>query len=164
MDKSKKIRSEKFSEIMSIGKPGKDVKKGQYTLTIIKPFAVKNGFAGPIIALINEASFRIVAMKYIQLTLQQARAFYIIHKEKAFYDRLCKFMSSGPVVVAILEKENAVSSFRELIGSTNPAEANEGTLRKLFGNNIEANAVHGSDSDDNAEKEADFFFSKLERF
>ncbi len=164
MDKLKISGSEKLTDVMAIGKPSIDIKKGRYTLTIIKPFAVKNGYVGPILARINEAGFRIVAMKYVQLTLEQARAFYEVHKEKAFYNRLCKFMSSGPIVVAILEKENAVTSFRKLIGSTNPVKANKNTIRKLFGTNIEANAVHGSDYDENAEKEANFFFSKLERF
>ncbi len=164
MDTTKKPAKEKLSDAMAIGKPDMEVKKGKYTLTIIKPFAVKNGYVGPILAHINQACFRIVAMKYVQLTIDQARAFYEIHKDKAFYNKLCRFMSSGPIVVAILEKDDAVNSFRQLIGSTNPNEANVGTIRKLFGSNVQANAVHGSDSDENAEKEADFFFSKLERF
>ncbi len=138
--------------------------KGNITLTLIKPYAVKNGYAGHILARINEASFRIVAMKYIKLTKCQAEAFYAVHKGKNFYEKLVRFMSDGPLVVALLEKENAVESYRNLIGATDPKVAAEGTLRKLFGASIERNAVHGSDSDENAEWEANFFFTALERF
>jgi nucleoside-diphosphate kinase len=138
--------------------------KGNITLTLIKPYAVKNGYVGPILAHINNASFRIVAMKYIKLTECQAEEFYAMHKEKNFYKKLVKFMSSGPLVVALLEKENAVECYRNLIGATDPKQAAEGTLRKLFGASIEMNAVHGSDSDENAIREANFFFSSLERF
>ena len=137
---------------------------GNITLTMIKPYAVKNGYTGPILAKINEAGFRIMAMKYLQLTYDQACAFYKVHEGKNFYERLTKFMSSGPIVAAILEKENAVDDYRKLIGATDPKKAEEGTLRKLFGASIEMNAVHGSDSDENAKLEADFFFSILERF
>jgi nucleoside-diphosphate kinase len=137
---------------------------GNITLTLIKPYAVKNGYVGPILAHINNASFRIVAMKYIKLTECQAEEFYVIHKGKNFYKKLVKFMSSGPLVVALLEKENAVECYRKLIGATDPQQAAEGTLRKLFGASIEMNAVHGSDSDENAVREANFFFSSLERF
>jgi len=137
---------------------------GNKTLTIIKPYAVEHGYIGSILAKINEAGFRIAAMRYTHLNLKDAQAFYAIHQGKNFFDRLTTFMSSGPIVLAILEKENAVEDYRKLIGATNPLEAAEGTLRKLFGKNIEANAVHGSDSDENAEIESNFFFSKLERF
>lgn len=138
--------------------------KGNLTLTLIKPYAVKNGYVGPILARINEASFRIVAMKYIKLTRCQAEEFYAIHKGKSFYKKLVVFMSDGPLVVALLEKENAVDSYRKLIGATDPKLAAEGTLRKLFGASVERNAVHGSDSDENAIREANFFFSEMERF
>ncbi|MCK4677581.1 MAG: nucleoside-diphosphate kinase [Bacteroidales bacterium] len=134
------------------------------TLTMIKPLAVQKGFIGPILAKVNEAGFRIVAMKQMKLTVDQAKDFYAIHKERPFYNDLVAFMTSGPIVAAILEKENAVEAYRELIGSTNPAQATDGTVRKLYGTSIEANAVHGSDSDDNAVIESAFFFSKLERF
>ncbi len=137
---------------------------GTITLTMIKPYAVQNGYTGPILAKINEAGFRIMAMKYLQLTLNQAQAFYSVHEGKVFYEKLTRFMSAGPIVAAILEKENAVEDYRKLIGATDPKKADEGTLRKLFGASIEMNAVHGSDSDENAAQEADFFFSKLERF
>ncbi|MCK5839739.1 MAG: nucleoside-diphosphate kinase [Bacteroidales bacterium] len=137
---------------------------GNITLTMIKPLAVQKGFIGPILAKINEAGFRIVAMKQMKLTIDQAKAFYAIHKERPFYNDLVTFMTSGPIVAAILEKTNAVEAYRELIGSTNPAQAADGTVRKLYGTSIEANAVHGSDSDDNAIIEGAFFFSQLERF
>lgn len=138
--------------------------KGNITLTIIKPYAVEHGYVGHILSRINEASFRISAMKYIKLTKCQAEEFYAIHKGTNYFKKLIKFMSTGPMVVAILEKENAVASYRKLIGATDPNNADEGTLRKLFGRSIEQNAVHGSDSDENAIREANFFFSNLERF
>ncbi len=138
--------------------------KGNKTLTMIKPNAVENGFIGPILARINEAGFRIAAMKLTKLSLDQAKAFYKVHEGKPFYDGLVEFMSSGPIVAAILEKENAVEDYRHLIGATNPEKAERGTVRELFGTNVQANAVHGSDSDENAGIEADFFFAKLERF
>jgi nucleoside-diphosphate kinase len=138
--------------------------KGNITLTLIKPYAVQSGYIGPIMARINEGGFRIVAMKYLQLSPQQAASFYDMHREKPFFERLVRFMSSGPVVAAILEKENAVESYRRMIGATDPRAADEGTLRKLFGASVELNAVHGSDSDENASREAGFFFSELERF
>ena len=137
---------------------------GNKTFTIIKPIAVQNGYIGPILAKINEAGFRISAMKFIHLRVDDAKAFYNVHKERPFFEPLVSFMASGPIVIAILEKENAVEDYRKLIGSTNPAEAAEGTVRRLFGTNIQANAVHGSDSDETAEKECDFFFSFRERF
>jgi nucleoside-diphosphate kinase len=137
---------------------------GNRTLTMIKPTAVKKGFIGPILAMINNAGFKIIAMKYTRLSRQQAMDFYIVHKERPFYDDLVAFMSSGPIVAAILEKDNAVEDFRKLIGATNPENAEEGTVRKLYGTNLQENAVHGSDSDENAIIESDFHFSRLERF
>jgi nucleoside-diphosphate kinase len=137
---------------------------GNITLTMIKPYAVEHGYVGPILARINEAGFRIAAMKSIQLSPQQAEAFYEIHRGKPFFERLTKFMCNGPIIAAILEKENAVEDYRHLIGATDPTKAEEGTLRKLFGASIEQNAVHGSDTDENAIRECDFFFSQLERF
>lgn len=137
---------------------------GKITFTMIKPMAVKKGFTGPIMAKIAEGGFRIVAMKYTKISLDQAKEFYKVHKERPFYQELTEFMSSGPIVAAILEKENAVQAYRDYIGATNPAEAEEGTIRALYGTNLGMNAVHGSDSDENAIIESDFFFSKVERF
>ncbi|HNW99495.1 MAG TPA: nucleoside-diphosphate kinase [Bacteroidales bacterium] len=137
---------------------------GNKTFTIIKPFAVRHGYIGPILAKINDAGFRISAMKFIHLRIEEAKAFYAVHKERPFFEPLVSFMASGPIVVAILEKENAVEDYRKLIGATNPAEAAEGTIRKLFGTNLQANAVHGSDCDENAINECNFFFSQRERF
>ncbi|MFO7658242.1 MAG: nucleoside-diphosphate kinase [Bacteroidales bacterium] len=137
---------------------------GTKTLTIIKPGAVANEYIGPILAKINANGFHIAAMKLIMLTRKMAEKFYSVHIEKPFFEGLIGFMTSGPVVVAILEKENAVEEYRDLIGHTDPAKAREGTLRKLFAQSIEKNAVHGSDSDENANKECDFFFALSERF
>lgn len=137
---------------------------GNKTFTIIKPCAVKNGHIGPILQKISEGGFKISAMKFIHMRLEDARAFYAVHAQRPFYDSLTHFMSSGPIVVAVLEKENAVEDYRKLIGSTNPAEAAEGTIRKLYATSLEANAVHGSDCDENAEIECNFFFSQYERF
>ena len=137
---------------------------GKLTLTMIKPTAFKKNYAGPVLKMINEAGFSIKAMKLTRLTPYQARTFYAVHKGKPFYDSLVEFMSSGPIVAALLEKENAVEEFRSFIGATNPENADEGTVRKLYGTDLQQNAVHGSDSDENATVEADFFFSKLERF
>ncbi len=137
---------------------------GNITLTMIKPLAVKQGFIGPILARINEAGFRIIAMKYLRLSEDQAKAFYYVHRERPFYHDLVRSMTSGPIVAAILEKENAVEDYRVLIGPTDPSKAPEGSIRKKYGTSIEANAVHGSDSDENAIIESDFFFSRLERF
>ncbi|MDD5694593.1 MAG: nucleoside-diphosphate kinase [Bacteroidales bacterium] len=131
---------------------------------MIKPLAVKQGFIGPILAMINEAGFRIIAMKYMLLSEAQAKTFYIIHKDRPFYHDLVRSMTSGPIIAAILEKENAVEAYRALIGPTDPSKAPEGSIRKRYGTSIEANAVHGSDSDENAIIESDFFFSALERF
>jgi len=137
---------------------------GTITLTIIKPDAVANEYTGPILAKINNAGFHIAGLKLISLTENHARKFYAVHKERPFYDSLVKFMTSGPVVVAVLEKSNAVEDFRKLIGATDPAKAEENTIRKLYAESVERNAVHGSDSDENAVIECDFFFSQAERF
>ncbi|RYD56044.1 MAG: nucleoside-diphosphate kinase [Sphingobacteriales bacterium] len=134
------------------------------TFTMIKPDAVRAGNIGNILQMINEAGFRIVAMKYTYLSLEQAGTFYEVHKERPFYGELTQFMSGGPIVAAILEKDNAVADFRKLIGATNPAQAEEGTIRKKYAASVGENAVHGSDSDENAKIEGDFFFSGLERF
>jgi len=131
---------------------------------MIKPDAVQDKHIGAILDQIIKAGFKIVAMKYTKLTKDQAGAFYAVHKERPFYGELVDFMSSGPIVAAILEKDNAVSDFRKLIGATNPAEAEEGTIRKKFARSLGENAVHGSDSDENAKIEGDFFFSQLEQF
>ncbi|MBR9833534.1 nucleoside-diphosphate kinase [bacterium] len=134
------------------------------TFTMIKPDAVEKNYIGGILDKINAAGFRIVAMKYTKLSKEEAGEFYAVHKERPFYGELVDYMSNGPIVAAILEKENAVADFRTLIGATNPAEAAEGTIRKLYAESISANAVHGSDSDENAAIEGNFFFSSLERF
>ncbi|NBV13621.1 MAG: nucleoside-diphosphate kinase [Sphingobacteriia bacterium] len=135
---------------------------GNLTLTILKPDAVANGHTGKIIDHILQAGFRIKAMKLIQLDERTAGMFYDIHRERSFFKELVGFMISGPVVPMILEKENAVADFRELIGATDPAKAAPGTIRNLYARSIEANTVHGSDSDENALREAHFFFSDLE--
>ncbi len=137
---------------------------GNITLTMIKPDAVSRNYIGGILEMINKAGFRIAAMKYTRLTREQAMKFYEVHRERPFYESLVEFMSSGPIVVALLEKENAVTNFRGLIGATNPANATPGTIRANFARDVQQNAVHGSDSDENAIIESDFFFSKLERF
>jgi len=129
------------------------------TLTMIKPDAVRNGHIGAILNQITEAGFQISAMKLTQLSLADAEAFYSVHKERPFFGELVEFMTSGPIVAAILEKDNAVEDFRKLIGSTNPAEAAEGTIRARFATSIGENAVHGSDSDENAQIEGDFHFA-----
>jgi nucleoside-diphosphate kinase len=131
---------------------------------MIKPDAVANGHIGGILNMISEAGFRIVAMKMTQLSAAKAGEFYAVHKERPFYGELVEFMSSGHIVAAILEKENAVEDFRKLIGATNPANAEEGTIRKKYAESIGRNAVHGSDSNENAAIEGDFFFSGLEKF
>jgi len=134
------------------------------TFTMIKPDAVKNGHTGAILEKINAAGFRIVAMKKTQMTTRDAETFYGIHKERPFFGELVEFMTSGPIIAAILEKENAVLDFRTLIGATNPAEAAEGTIRKLYATSLGENAVHGSDSDENASIEGNFHFSGREMF
>ncbi|MEP6846731.1 MAG: nucleoside-diphosphate kinase [Panacibacter sp.] len=134
------------------------------TFTMIKPDATGKGYTGAILDQIIKAGFSIKAMKWLKLSEARAGAFYEIHKERPFYGELVEFMSSGPIVAAILEKENAVADFRKLIGATNPANAEEGTIRKKFAASVGENAVHGSDSNENALIEGDFFFSRLERF
>jgi nucleoside-diphosphate kinase len=134
------------------------------TFTMIKPDATSKGYTGAILDQIIKAGFSVKAMKWIHLSAAQAGAFYEVHKERPFYQELVDFMSSGPIVVAVLEKDNAVADFRTLIGATNPAQAEEGTIRKKFAASIGENAVHGSDSDENAAIEGNFFFSGLERF
>ena len=131
---------------------------------MVKPDAVEAGNIGGILNMIEEAGFKIVAMKYVKLTADIAGKFYEVHSERPFYGELCEYMSSGPIVAAILEKDNAVADFRKLIGATNPADAEEGTIRKKYATSISANAVHGSDSDENAAIEGSFFFSQFERF
>jgi nucleoside-diphosphate kinase len=137
---------------------------GKRTFTMIKPSAVKSGFTGKILDMFEEAGFRMISMKYTQLTQEQAAAFYEVHKERSFYPDLVAFMSSGPIVAAILEKENAVEDFRKLIGPTDPSKADKGSVRQRYGSNVQENAVHGSDSDENALKEGNFFFSALDQF
>jgi len=134
------------------------------TFTMIKPDAFADGHTGAIIKMIEEAGFKIISMKLTKLTAERAGQFYEVHKGKPFFESLCKYMSSGPIVAMILEKENAVADYRKLIGATNPANAEEGTIRKLFAKSLEANAVHGADSDENAEIEGNFFFSRMEKF
>jgi nucleoside-diphosphate kinase len=134
------------------------------TFTMLKPDAVEAGNTGAILEKINGAGFRIVAMVQTQLSKKDAEQFYAVHSERPFYGELVDYMTSGPIVAAILEKENAVADFRTLIGSTNPAEAAEGTIRKLYAKSIAANAIHGSDSDENAEIEGNFFFSQRVRY
>src|SRR5688572_20388480 len=136
---------------------------GNRTLTMIKPDAMKKGFAGAILDMIIKAGFRVVAMKQTKLSSEKAGEFYAIHKERPFYGELVAFMSSGPIIAAILEKDNAVTSFRTLIGATDPAKAEANTIRKLYATSLGENAVHGSDSDENAKIEGDFSFSGLER-
>ncbi|MEO0898899.1 MAG: nucleoside-diphosphate kinase [Bacteroidota bacterium] len=135
---------------------------GNRTLTIIKPDAVSKGYTGKIIAQIMEAGFAVKAMKLMHLTEKEAGVFYEVHKERPFYGELVAFMSSGPCVPMILEKDNAVADFRKLIGATNPAEAEAGTIRALYAENVGKNAVHGSDSDENALIEGNFFFNITE--
>jgi nucleoside-diphosphate kinase len=134
------------------------------TFTMVKPDAVASGHTGSIIKHIEAAGFKIIAMKLTKLSAEKAGEFYAVHKERPFYGELVEFMSSGPIVAAILEKENAVEDFRKLIGATNPANAEEGTIRKKYAASVGENAVHGSDSNENAAIEGDFFFSKLEQF
>ena len=134
------------------------------TFTMLKPDAVKNGHIGAILEKITASGFRIVAMKLTQMTKADAEEFYGIHKERPFFGELVEYMTSGPIVAAVLEKENAVEDFRTLIGATNPAEAAEGTIRKMYAKSIGENAVHGSDSNENAAIEGTFHFSGREMF
>lgn len=133
------------------------------TLVIIKPDAVKKKVIGKIIERFEEENFRIVNMKMLHLRKEDAMRFYRVHENKPFYSSLCEFMSSGPVVIMILEGEMAVQRVREIMGATDPLKAEKGTIRNLFGTDVEKNAIHGSDSEENAEKEIDFFFSKMEQ-
>jgi len=137
---------------------------GQHTFTIIKPKAVENGYIGPILNKISEAGFKIAALKMLHLTRGEAERFYEVHLGRPFYDDLVEFMISGPIVVAVLDKEDAVEQYRKLIGTTDPETAEDGTIRKMYATTMRANAVHGSDSDENAEAEASFFFPSSERF
>ena len=132
---------------------------GTITFTMIKPTAMANGNMGKIIDQIIAGGFKIKALRYTKLTREEAMQFYAVHKDRPFYNDLTRFMSSGPIVAAVLEKDNAVQSYRDYIDATNPSEAAEGTIRKLYGTDIQANAVHGSDSDENAVLESNFFFS-----
>ena len=142
----------------------KIINMSQYTFTMIKPEAVESGFSGSILSKIENAGFRIVALKKTKLTKERAGEFYSVHKERPFYSELVNYMSSGPILAAILEKDNAVLDFRKLIGSTDPYEAEEGTIRAEFAESKAKNAVHGSDSNENAKIECDFHFSDSERF
>tara|TARA_B100000579_G_C22382958_1_gene643663 strand:+ start:173 stop:586 length:414 start_codon:yes stop_codon:yes gene_type:complete len=135
------------------------MKNTNRTFTMIKPDAMSNGHMGSILKHIETAGFKIIAMKLTKLSVDEAKEFYIIHKERPFFNDLITYITSGPIVAAILEKDNAVEDFRELIGNTNPQEAKEGTIRKIYAKSIDANAIHGSDSDENAKIEGKFHFS-----
>lgn len=137
---------------------------GTITFTMIKPDAVANGHTGKIIDHVIQKGFKIVAMKYTRLSAEKAGEFYAIHRERSFFGELVGFMTSGPIVAIVLEKENAVADFRTVIGATDPTKAEAGTIRNLYAKSIDANAVHGSDSDENAAIEASFFFNGFERF
>mgnify|MGYP003347542306 FL=1 len=137
---------------------------GNLTFTMIKPDAVGSNYIGPILEQITAAGFRIVAMKLLKLSKEEAGRFYAVHKDRPFYEELTNYMSSGPIVAAVLQKDQAVGEFRKLIGATDPSKAEAGTIRQRFAKSIAANAVHGSDSDENALLESAFFFSELERF
>ncbi len=135
-----------------------------FTFSIIKPNAVRTGKTGPILAMINENGFEIAAMRMVKLTVLQAESFYAVHRGKSFFEGLVEFMTSGPVVVMILRHEDAVDQFRKLIGATDPAKAEPGTIRRTFAVSVQMNAVHGSDSPENAMRESNFFFSEIEKF
>jgi len=135
-----------------------------YTFAMIKPQACRRNHVGPILAMINQAGFRISAIRSTKLTRDEAEKFYEVHRGKPFYEGLVEFMSSGPIVALLLEKENAIEDFRKLIGNTDPAKAEEGTIRKMFAESVQRNAIHGSDSVENAAREADFFFNQRERY
>jgi nucleoside-diphosphate kinase len=137
---------------------------GNFTFSIIKPNAVRTGKTGPILSMINESGFEISAIRMVKMTLQQAESFYEVHRGKPFFEGLIEFMTSGPVVVMVLKHENAVEEFRKLIGATDPARAEPGTIRKIFAVSVQMNAVHGSDSDENAAREAGFFFAGTDMF
>jgi len=140
------------------------MKSGEFTFTMIKPTAVKLGKLVPILHEIDEAGFSVIAMKMTRLSRAQAERFYEVHKDRPFYEELVFFMCSGPILAVVLQKENAVSEFRNLIGNTNPIDAKDGTIRKKFAKSLQENAIHGSDSDENALLEANFFFSQFEIF
>lgn len=137
---------------------------GNITFTIVKPDAVKSGYIGEILAAMNKGGFSISGMKMLQLNKSEAEAFYGVHRERPFFNDLVEFMTSGPIVVAVLKKDNAVEDFRKLIGATDPSKAAEGTIRKRFAHSLQENAVHGSDSDENAAIEGAFFFATSDRF
>ncbi len=137
---------------------------GNITFTMIKPEAVSDRYTGAITEKIEAAGFEIIAMKMTLLSKERAGEFYMVHKDRPFYSSLCDYMSSGKIIAMVLKKDNAVEDFRKLIGATDPAKAEEGTIRKLFAKSLQSNAVHGSDSDENAKIEAGFFFSDLELF
>lgn len=141
-----------------------DTMHTEFTFSIIKPDAVRTGKTGPILAMINEAGFDIAAIRMVRMSLPQAEGFYSVHKGKPFFESLIEFMISGPAVVMILKHNNAVDDFRKLIGATDPNKAEPGTIRKIFAVSVQMNAIHGSDSKENAIKEANFFFSEVERF
>ena len=152
------------NKMMEKFKMEREAKIGNITFTMIKPEAVAANNIGGILKMIEDGGFRIVAMKKLQLSKDRAGKFYDIHKERPFYDELVSYMSGGPIIAAILQKDNAVADFRALIGATNPSDAADGTIRKIYAKSIAENAVHGSDSDANAEIEANFHFSIEERF
>ena len=135
-----------------------------YTFAMIKPSACRKNHVGPILAMINQAGFRISAIRSTKLTTEEAERFYEMHRGKDFYAKLCEFMSSGPIIALLLEKENAIADFRKLIGNTDPQMAEEGTIRKRFAESLQQNAIHGSDSVENAARESDFFFNQRERY
>ena len=135
-----------------------------FTFSIIKPNAMRTGKAGPILSMINEAGFEISAMRMLRMTKEQAESFYDIHRGKSFFNDLVDFMTSGPVIVMVLKHDNAVDEFRKLIGATDPAKAEPGTIRKIYAVSVQMNAIHGSDSPENAAREANFFFSAIDRF
>ena len=135
-----------------------------YTFAMIKPSACRKNHVGPILAMINQAGFRISAIRSTKLTKEEAERFYEMHRGKEFYESLCNFMSSGPIIALLLEKENAIEDFRKLIGNTNPEMAEEGTIRKMFAESLQKNAIHGSDTPENATRETDFFFNQRERY
>jgi nucleoside-diphosphate kinase len=159
------VKDKEYSERQILSQKSNSINMySDFTFSIIKPNAVRTGKTGPILAMINEGGFEIAAMRMVKLTLPQAESFYSVHKGKPFYPGLIEFMTSGPVVVMILRHENAVDQFRKLIGNTDPAKAEPGTIRKTFAVSVQMNAVHGSDSVENAAIEANFFFSGIERF
>jgi nucleoside-diphosphate kinase len=143
--------------------PAKQKQMSNRSFTMIKPDAFANGHSGAILDIILKAGFKLIALKMIRLSAEKAGEFYAIHRKRPFYGELVEFMSRGPIIAAILEKDNAVAEFRKLIGATDPSKADKGTIRQLFAESIGENAIHGSDSDENARIECDFFFSNLER-